>query len=254
MAAGIGDSVSTSSQSPATGRPRRTWPCQLRAASPSSEARRPGVGASAGRRQALGRIGAWRPARSRRIGRGRLRGVGRDRQRRRRRSVEQVRGWPAAGRAPSSSASPSSNRRRSSSAIMARLAPTEKPDPRRLLPRRIRPQRLISSIGMSALTQAQTVRPHCRGGAAAWPIGRHGDARARLDMDVWVEIHCEACGSANYSLPAGERRRGADPLQRLRRAAGDDRRVARGAAGSRCSIIRREALRRDLDRLLAAKL
>ncbi len=32
---------------------------------------------------------------------------------------------------------------------------------------------------------------------------RYGSMKGDTDMDVSVEIHCEACGSANYSLPDG---------------------------------------------------
>lgn len=72
-------------------------------------------------------------------------------------------------------------------------------------------------------------------------------------MDVSVEIHCEACGSANYSLPedGGEEAAircndcGAEQgtLAELREAL--DRYIQDHSA---------EALRRDLDRLLAARL
>lgn len=72
-------------------------------------------------------------------------------------------------------------------------------------------------------------------------------------MDVSVEVHCEACGSANYSLPGG----------------GDDEAPIRcndcgahqGTLGDLKAAVlgyildhSAEALRRDLDRLLAAKL
>jgi hypothetical protein len=72
-------------------------------------------------------------------------------------------------------------------------------------------------------------------------------------MDVSVEIHCETCGSANYSLPDG----GADdaPIRC------NDCGAPQGTIGElRAILLERaidhsaEALRRDLDRLLAAKL
>jgi uncharacterized Zn finger protein len=72
-------------------------------------------------------------------------------------------------------------------------------------------------------------------------------------MDVSVEIHCESCGSANYSLAAGT---------------GDDAAICCNDCGAEQGTIgalkaalldhvvdhSAEALRRDLDRLLAAKL
>jgi hypothetical protein len=68
-------------------------------------------------------------------------------------------------------------------------------------------------------------------------------------MDVSVEIHCAACGSANYSLPDGE---------------GDDAAVNCNDCGRRLGCIGElkaemlaqalahsaEALRRDLERML----
>ena len=73
-------------------------------------------------------------------------------------------------------------------------------------------------------------------------------------MDVRVEIHCEACGSANYSLPAGERRRRADPLQRLRRRPGHDRRAAAALCSQQVLDHAAEALRaRTSDRLLTRR-
>ena len=68
-------------------------------------------------------------------------------------------------------------------------------------------------------------------------------------MDVSVEIHCAACGSANYSLPAG---------------AGDDSPVDCNDCGRRLGTIAdlkaemldqalahsAEALRRDLEKFL----
>ena len=72
-------------------------------------------------------------------------------------------------------------------------------------------------------------------------------------MDVSVEIHCESCGSANYSLPDGS----ADdaPIRC------NDCGAPQGTIGElRAALLDQaidhsaEALRRDLDRLLAAKL
>ena len=72
-------------------------------------------------------------------------------------------------------------------------------------------------------------------------------------MDVSVEIHCEACGSANYSLPEGS---GDDAPIRC-----NDCGAQQGTIGELHAVLLRqaidhsaEALRRDLDRLLAAKL
>jgi len=68
-------------------------------------------------------------------------------------------------------------------------------------------------------------------------------------MDVSVEIHCEACGSANYSLPQGE---GAESPIRC-----NDCGAHQGTVGELRSMLMdavrdhsAEALRRDLDRLL----
>jgi hypothetical protein len=72
-------------------------------------------------------------------------------------------------------------------------------------------------------------------------------------MDVSVEIHCEACGSANYSLPGGG---GDDAPIRC-----NDCGAPQGTIGElRAALLEQaldhsaEALRRDLDRLLAARL
>ena len=72
-------------------------------------------------------------------------------------------------------------------------------------------------------------------------------------MDVSVEIHCEACGSANYSLPDGQQDEA--PIRC------NDCGAAQGTIGElRATLLQQvfdhsaEALRRDLDRLLAAKL
>jgi hypothetical protein len=72
-------------------------------------------------------------------------------------------------------------------------------------------------------------------------------------MDVSVEIHCEACGSANYSLPRGS---GDDAPIRC-----NDCGAQQGTIGElRAALLEQaldhsaEALRRDLDRLLAARL
>lgn len=72
-------------------------------------------------------------------------------------------------------------------------------------------------------------------------------------MDVTIEIHCEACGSANYSLPSGE---AAESPIRC-----NDCGAAQGTLGELRTMLAAyvldhsaEALRRDLDRLLSAKL
>ena len=72
-------------------------------------------------------------------------------------------------------------------------------------------------------------------------------------MDVSVEIHCEACGSANYSLPGGQEE---DSPIRC-----NDCGAGQGTIGElRAALLQQvldhsaEALRRDLDRLLAARL
>jgi hypothetical protein len=72
-------------------------------------------------------------------------------------------------------------------------------------------------------------------------------------MDVSVEIHCETCGSANYGLPAGHE--DAAPIRC------NDCGAPQGTVGElRAALLQQvfdhsaEALRRDLDRLLAARL
>ena len=72
-------------------------------------------------------------------------------------------------------------------------------------------------------------------------------------MDVSVEIHCETCGSANYSLPDGHED-GAGIIC-------NDCGAPQGTIGElRTTLLEQvldhsaEALRRDLDRLLTVKL
>ena len=72
-------------------------------------------------------------------------------------------------------------------------------------------------------------------------------------MDVSVEIHCELCGSANYSLPGGHED---DAPIRC-----NDCGALQGTIGELRAALREqvlghsaEALRRELERLLAAKL
>lgn len=72
-------------------------------------------------------------------------------------------------------------------------------------------------------------------------------------MDVSVEIHCETCGSANYTLSGGSG--DAAPISC------NDCGAPQGTIGELRAILLQqvidhsaEALRRDLDRLLAAKL
>jgi hypothetical protein len=78
-------------------------------------------------------------------------------------------------------------------------------------------------------------------------------AKGPRDMDITVEIHCESCGSANYSLPGG--REDAAPI------GCNDCGAPQGTVGElRAALLEQvfdhsaEALRRDLDRLLAARL
>lgn len=68
-------------------------------------------------------------------------------------------------------------------------------------------------------------------------------------MDVSVEIHCESCGSANYSLPEGE---GDDATIRC-----NDCGAHQGSIDALKALLMEsvrdhsaEALRKDLDRLL----
>jgi len=69
-------------------------------------------------------------------------------------------------------------------------------------------------------------------------------------MDVSVEIHCEACGSANYSLPNGA----AEESAILCNDCGADQ---GSVAALKAALIAQaldhsaESLRRDLDRLRA---
>ena len=72
-------------------------------------------------------------------------------------------------------------------------------------------------------------------------------------MDVSVEIHCENCGSANYSLPDGQ-----EDQAQIRC---NDCDAPQGTIGElRAMLLEQvvdhsaEALRRDLDRLLEVKL
>ena len=72
-------------------------------------------------------------------------------------------------------------------------------------------------------------------------------------MDVSVEIHCETCGSANYSLPGSHEDDG--PI------VCNDCGAPQGTIGELREVLLQqaldhsaEALRRDLDRLLAARL
>lgn len=69
-------------------------------------------------------------------------------------------------------------------------------------------------------------------------------------MDVTVEIHCEACGSANYSLPAGA----AEDSPIICNDCGADQ---GSVAALKAALVAQaidhsaESLRRDLDRLRA---
>ncbi len=67
-------------------------------------------------------------------------------------------------------------------------------------------------------------------------------------MDVSVEIHCEACGSANYSLPEGI----ADTAPIRCNDCGADQgtlSALKAALVAQAIAHSAEALRRDLDRL-----
>jgi uncharacterized Zn finger protein len=72
-------------------------------------------------------------------------------------------------------------------------------------------------------------------------------------MDVSVEIHCETCGSANYSLPAGG---GDEAPIRCNDCGAPQGTIDELRAALLAQVLDHsaEALRRDLDRLLAAKL
>ena len=69
-------------------------------------------------------------------------------------------------------------------------------------------------------------------------------------MDVSVEIHCETCGSANYSLPDGAptTRRSAATIAAPPRA----RSASSGALLEQAIDQSAEALRGDLDKLRTA--
>jgi DNA-directed RNA polymerase subunit RPC12/RpoP len=80
-----------------------------------------------------------------------------------------------------------------------------------------------------------------------------GSKRGANLMDVSVEIHCEACGSANYSLPEGD---GDEAPIRCNDCSAHQGTIGELRAALRQQVIDHsaEALRRDLDRLLEAKL
>jgi len=68
-------------------------------------------------------------------------------------------------------------------------------------------------------------------------------------MDVSVEIHCELCGSANYSLPEGDEEGAAircNDCGAHQGTVGELKSLLLEAVRDHCA----EALRRDLDRLL----
>lgn len=67
-------------------------------------------------------------------------------------------------------------------------------------------------------------------------------------MDVTVEINCEACGSANYSLPEGA---GEDAPILCNDCGADQGSVAelRAALAARALEQSAESLRRDVERL-----
>ena len=72
-------------------------------------------------------------------------------------------------------------------------------------------------------------------------------------MDVSVEIHCELCGSANYSLPAGHEE---DAPIRCNDCGAHQGTIGELRAALREQVLGHsaEALRRELERLLAARL
>jgi hypothetical protein len=72
-------------------------------------------------------------------------------------------------------------------------------------------------------------------------------------MDVTVEIHCEACGSANYSLPEGNCDEAPIRCNDCGAPQGTIGEL-KGALLEQVLDHSAEALRRDLDRLLAVKL
>ena len=67
-------------------------------------------------------------------------------------------------------------------------------------------------------------------------------------MDVSVEIHCESCGSANYSLPEGS---GEDAPILCNDCGADQGSVAelRAALAARALEQSAESLRREVERL-----
>jgi len=72
-------------------------------------------------------------------------------------------------------------------------------------------------------------------------------------MDVSVEIHCEQCGSANYSLPGGHED---DAAIRCNDCGAHQGTIGELRAALREQVLGHsaEALRRELERLLAARL
>ena len=69
-----------------------------------------------------------------------------------------------------------------------------------------------------------------------------------MGMDVSVEIHCEACGSANYSLPADA---GDEAPIRCNDCGAEQGTLGalKAALAAQAIAQSAEALRRDLDRL-----
>jgi hypothetical protein len=67
-------------------------------------------------------------------------------------------------------------------------------------------------------------------------------------MDVSLEIHCEACGSANYSLPGGIAE---DAPIRCNDCGADQGSIAelKAALLAQAQDLSAESLRRDLDKL-----
>jgi hypothetical protein len=77
---------------------------------------------------------------------------------------------------------------------------------------------------------------------------RPAATRAREKMDVSVEIHCELCGSANYSLPHGD---DDEASVHCNDCGADQGSVGqlKAALAEQALVRSAESLRRDLDRL-----
>ncbi len=91
----------------------------------------------------------------------------------------------------------------------------------------------------------------CHGRIEAGRGPFHRETRDKEEMDVSVEIHCESCGSANYSLPAGA---GEDAPILCNDCGAGQGSVAELKAALVAHALGQsaESLRRDVDRLRAA--